>query len=385
MAIPFKRLRAWTDSASVAAPGFAGVSYALFCLDRHGDGTGGSRAGRILAARSPNRALWQPGAPLPDLADLTPMAYHYLVTGTITNDFALSETPASSEPGSLFVWTRTGLGLLSRRHALTADIGLFLHIHTDPLSAARLLSSGAFAGEKTVSGGFALSPRIRAVSGRPTRRDMPAFTCLNDTRATLASIAGGFQPSVLAASLPGEPAAVPLSAVFAMAAFAGCALSVELDGRRIAPDISLAATLDSLSIPEPEHDYIACHSPQVLELLLLGLFSEVRAYSRDRSASCRITSGRLWAAPSLTIDYTPAATLSPPDIEALLALRTHLSRVAAFHGMELSLPPVSLRPSAATLPPQTLSLDWLADPALLPTGDLKSHLSLSDDRDDSRT
>ncbi len=377
MRLPFKRLRRWTDPDGILAPAYAHMSYALFCLDSRPDGTPGPLTGRILAARSPDESLWRVGIRLPDLTDLTPDAYRFLLTGrfpppTPSEDPRPTEDPARPEPGSLFVWTRTGLGLLSRCFARTADLGLLVHLHVDPLSGARLLTGSDM---HRPGNGCALSSRIRCVTDPPTERDMPTFTVMNDARMIVRPIRDGF---ARAPQLPpGQPAAVPIAAISRLASFVGCTLTLELDGH----PVMLPETFF-----EPEHvclessvvDGLVCHSPNVLELLLLGLFSEVRTCARHRTATCRMTSGRLWAAPSLLLDYDPVPTLTPLELDALLDLRAYLAQMADRHGMALSATPVPL--ASFDLHPlrQIVALDWLADPTLLPTSDLKTRLWLRD-------
>ncbi len=384
MPTPFAMLRAWTDPTAILYPGFAYTSYALFRLS-------GPLAGCIVATRSPDGTLWQPGAYLPDLADLSPMAQAFLQTGILPGESNSIEGPTPTEPGALFVWTRTGLGHLSRRYALSADLGLLLHVHVSPAVGARLLCSGVFwenhfvsdatperrSARSTSSPKPVLSPRVSAAAARLTGRDMSTWEIMTEAYRTLRAMAAAFEAPSPSPTV-GLPTVISISSILALADYAGCRLTVELDGKPIPS--AVVADLDCVIMPKPERHALLCHSPQVLELLLLCLFSEVRMYSRDRSALCRITSGVSDAAPALSLSYTPSTDvfMAPAVADRLDEIRAHLICVATENGMELTATPLPLHPSDAP-PLQTITLDWLCDPSLLPTGDLKTGFRLRDD------
>ena len=97
--------------------GFHHMSYALFRTDED--------FGRVLAARFPAKEMLDVGDTLQTALRLSDEAMAYLLR------------VGDNDP-PLFCLTDAGLGLLCKRYDAAIGMGLYLHIHTPPASAARL-------------------------------------------------------------------------------------------------------------------------------------------------------------------------------------------------------------------------------------------------------
>ena len=335
---PSNALRVWTQPDLPMAPGFHRMSYALFRTD--GD------VGRVVAARTPQRELLSVGHRIQDSLFFCPDALAYM-------------TRASAGDPPLFVLTGTGIGLLSARYRLSAGLGLYLHIHTPPASAARLINHGVLGDLAGVR--FAVSGDIAALGDGVTRRDEVAYPPLLEAwEAITAGSEGVFRPNA-----SGELSLRGLrDGIAAMADFVGCGMDFTIlksaDHRGDRGDLT--------------HMGMKCYRPLLAEALLLCLLSEVRERSDDHRGVCRLEPYRCGREGlAMTLRY-PLYPRESPDLAAEYAgIHGYLSGMAETWGLDLYAP-ATLAPSREPggLPEQTVSMDWLFDPTILSTSDIKA-------------
>ena len=140
--------RQWTDPTLPMSPDFHRMSYALYRTD--GD------FGRVIATRNPDRTVLAEGDYIQDRLELSGEVLAYM-------------TDCGRVRSPLLVLTKMGIGILSNRYSLEAGMGLFLHIHTRPDSAARILCAGE--GRYGNRAEFALCEEIRNAGTRLLPRD----------------------------------------------------------------------------------------------------------------------------------------------------------------------------------------------------------------------
>ena len=341
---PSNALRVWTQPDLPMAPGFHRMSYALFRTE--GD------VGRVVAARTPQREVLSVGHRIQDSLSFCPDALAYM-------------THSSTGDPPLFVLTRTGIGLLSARYRLTAGLGLYLHIHTPPASAARLINHGVLG--DPAGGQFAVSGDIAALGDEVTRRDEAAYPPLLEAWEAIA--AGS--DCVFRTYESGElPLRVLRDGIAAMADFVGCGMSFTILKRG-----------DGLG--DLTHAGMKCYRPLLAEALLLCLLSEVRERSDDHRGVCRLEPYRCGREGlAMTLRYPLYPRESPESASVYESIHGYLSGVAERWGLDLYAP-AAPTPSRETdgLLEQTVSMDWLFDPAVLPTSDIKAHRALLRDEE----
>ena len=327
--------RMWTQPDLPMAPEFHRMSYALFRTD--GD------VGRVVAARTPHREMLSVGHRIQDS-----LAFCSDALAHMTNNYG-DTTP-------LFILTRAGIGILSSRYHLGAGMGLYLHIHTQPASAARLINSGALGTPRDAA--FSASEEIRALGDKVTSRDEGSYPALLEAwEAVRRGTNGVFGPD----SGEGLPLRRLRDGIASLAEFAGCGLSFTLPKE--------AASREELRLAR-----VPCYRPAVLESLLLCLLSEVRDRSATRCGTCCLDpyphGGEGLA---LTLRY-PLYPREAPETAALYdSIHSCLTGVGETWGLDLYPSPRPLRPREPNgLPEVMVSLDWLLDPSALSTSDIKS-------------
>ncbi len=339
----------YTDPVAYDAAGillsedFHHISYALFRTD--------TRLGEVIATRFPDRSLVRPGVLLQSAMAMSDEAVAYLLR------FDHKAAP-------LFVWTRVGLGILSKCYDLPAGLGLFLHMHLRPEAGARLLRNGALGWESGAS--FTLSRAIRATApvkdnDRLTADDAASFGALLDAWR----MAERFEQGILSTDENQTVTVRALGEALAeLAAFAGCRFQVE----------SVLADAYPLK----------CFRPSITEALLLAIFSEVREHGLTRHVICRI--GYLEAPDgdrmSLRLDYDIDPEHLPVRTrQILMRTRGYLTHVAEVAGVSLHFPPLAIpqecRRTSACLPRHGVYLEWETNPLVLASSDLKVGLHLS--------
>ncbi len=317
--------------------------------------------GRILAARFPVGAWLHPGCVLQTDLALSDEAVAYL----LRND--------RTEP-PLFVLSDVGLGLLSKRYDAVAGLGLYLHIHCRPEAGARLLCAGALG---RCSKAFRLSERVRAQNGPLRTEDAASFSALLDAwQAVCVGQAGLLVPDSrdrICLTTLGD-------AILRMADFAGCDIRLEgfpegISDRDDAADDRLVPRCcfgGGVTLP--------CYRPMLTEALLLYILTETRTYATTR---------RLNGSWRASVDGEPAvlsfryplnmAALSVRTRDSLEKARAYLRASAEISGLDVAFPPVpnaayALEHTEAYPSEQSIMLEWLTDPTVLPSGDLKARL-----------
>ena len=330
--------RLWTHPEIFMPAEYGRMSYVLFRVD--GD------VGRVVAARTPDDQFVKAGDYIQDRLGFCGDAMAYLI-------HRHDHTPP------LFIRTDSGIGLLVGRYHLSAGLGLYLHIHTRPAAACRLIQSGALGFETE----FTVSREIRDTVGRPTARDSHAYPPLLEAWRAVSKA----PPTVFPTSPDGDLTWIRLrDGVAKLAAFAGCGMRFtvrkEQDGVSVSP-----------------YTRVKCYRPLLLEGILLCLLSEVRERSATGQGVCRLE------APSgggeglsMTIRYPLRRREAPATKELYDTLHSHLAGISEAWGLDLYAPPhpVSSPATDGTLE-VAFTLDWLLDPSALSTLDLKARLSLA--------
>ena len=325
--------------------GFRHMSYAIFRTDED--------FGRVIAARFPAESLLSVGDVLQSSLRLSDEAMAYLLR---TGD---QEPP-------LFCLTDVGLGLLCKRYDAAVGLGLYLHIHCRPEAGARLLCAGALG----LPGGsaFDVTGRIKEFSQKPTTDDARSFPPLLEAwravqrdRGALSDSRAMREDDISLVTLDGME-----SALLHMADFAGCRISCTLsDGDR--------------------DREVAVYRPTVLDGLLLYILTEVRAHAVSHEATVEILAvedprGRWGDRLCLAFTYQIDTLHMTGEARTRLAeSRRYVSEMADESGLDLHFPPL-LPPELRTpdrkrgdgVVPQTVSVEWLRDPTLLPSSDLKT-------------
>ena len=331
----------WTAPNLVMSPDFWRMSYALFRTD--GD------VGRVVATRNPDRKLLAEGDYLQDRLGLSDEAVAYM-TGVEVNP-------------PLFVMTQAGLGLISNRYHLTAGLGLYLHIHTYPEAAARLINGGALGDGNGTA--FRVSERVRAIKGAASVKDETAYVALSEAW-------GAVQRTRSPLFKTDENHGLYLSdlrdGIQKLAAFVGCDLRFTIR-RNQSSGLLL-------------HSRVRCYRPLMLEGILITLLSEIREHSATRGGVCRLEvpegQGREGLVLSLRYPIYPEEDVS--DERILAVTHSHLTYVGELGGLDVYFPVEPLSPRAEDdFPERLVMLDWVRDPAILSTSDLKARHKLLDE------
>ncbi len=344
-----------TDPEATMDPAYRHISYALFRMD--------DDFGRVIAMRFPATDILSVGNVLQRQLSLPGEAVTELLS-----------IGGAAERGPLFCLTQAGVGLLCKSYQAAAGLGLYVHIHCRPDAAVRLLCANALGTPSDTS--FRLTERIRSFAEPPKRGDTASFAALLDAwRAVQLARGGLFVPSEArgaphADATRGTVCQMPVQlaqVIERMAAFAGCSVDC-----RVAPEIHATP--------------LALHRPLLLEALLLYLLTEVHTYAEGQMAVVEIRSvedprsrweRRLELSVSCRID-----TLHMPirTFERLEETHAYLTDVADRSGLQVQFPklaPPDLRAIGSHkredyLFRQAVTLEWLTDPAVLPSGDLKA-------------
>ncbi len=323
------------------SPGFHHISYALFRTD--------GRLGEVVAARWPDVTLVRPGVMIQSALSTDDDAMAYLLR-------------RDRCPAPLFVRTKVGLAMLSRCYDGEAGLGMLLHLHVRPDSGERLLRGGAIGQPSGVR--FSVSETIWAdetVAGsRLTAEDAGSFAALLDAYSTVRRLEKGLIPPDKGGFHTVTARALRETAE-ELAAFAGCALSVE------GGDVSDGTPLK-------------CYRPRLAEALLLCVLTEARTAARDRRVT--LTVGRLPASDgdrmSLRLWYDVDAPRLPVRVrQEMIRARRYLVGVAELSGLSLHFPPLEVPAERrhlyrGGLPNHGVYLEWEQNPLVLSTSDLKA-------------
>ena len=333
--------RLWTHPEISMPSEYSRMSYALFRTD--GD------VGRVVAARAPDDRFLRVGDYIQDSLSFCDDAMAWL---NCRHD--------SSPP--LFILTDAGIGILSGKYRLSVGLGLYLHIHTRPSAAARLINNGTLGRD----GRFAVSSEIRARGDKLTPRDSRSYPALLEAWQTVRSA----PDRVFETTPDGSLTLHALRRGMAeLASFAGCDLTFTVATRRGAPPVS-------------PYTRVKCYRPLLPEALLLCLLSEMRARAATGSGVCRLephpNGGEGLA---LTLRYQLSREVLG-TAEMYDGIHSLLSDMGETWGLDLYVFDPSPRDSEGS-PEMAVTLDWLLDPSALATSDIKAHLALVREKEPS--
>ncbi len=325
--------------------------------------------GRVVAMRFPAEGGMEVGDILHEKLSLSDEAVAYLLS------------PASRDV-PLFCLSDAGLGLLCKTYVAEAGLGVYVHIHTRPGPAVRLLGAGAL-GSPTGEG-FRLSGRVRSFMEPPKRTDTASFAPLLDAWQAVGEGRGGLlSPREATAGFSvfsvfsvdrGRPPCLSLSRIAdvieGMAAFAGCSVSCQ-----IASDACGAQ--------------VVIHRPRLLEALLLCLLTEAGTHADRHAAVVELgvaedTRSRWERRLCLSVSSRVDTLHMPIRVRNRLeTAHRYLTEVAARAGLQVQFPrltPPDLHALGSHkaedyLFRQTVTLEWLTDPAVLPSSDLKAPIA----------
>lgn len=315
------------------------LSYILFRLD--------SEETPILAARCPEDERFSEGVNLIQALRLDEEAQLYLFRPT-------AEPP-------MIVQSCMGVGVLDKRYRGQAGVGIYWHVHGRPDSLARLINHGVLGNPE--GGTYSLSRGIADVAGEARREDVSAYPILNDAWGVIDRIPGEW---ALCDERGCLYATTLLQLMRDMADFAGCRLmpieNVQPDGGPVAR--------------------IQCRRPELLEILLFCLLTEVQTYSLTGEAFYRIGALGNLEGEGLALDLSYPIEKTQKTCTRLEQIHRHLTRVADLGGLEMHAK-VS-RPQWGGIkqgePYEVhIALEWTRDPAVLPTSDLKAEIPFEKD------
>ena len=324
--------RLWNQPDGDMAECYRHVSYILFRTDSDG--------AEIVGARCPDMVANSVGRSAVDSLELDEEAQMYLFS-------------ASEYEVPLVVMTRFGVGVLDKRYDAHAGLGIYWHLHGHPDRLARLFNSGVPG--KTDGGGYRLSRRVAEIVGDVTSGDLPSYRALMD----------GWP--VVMGEVPGEWARTDRAGYVdtrdlwcmmeRLAAFVGCGLAGE-GGEPLAAE------------------RIRCPRPLLIEALFWVLLTEVRQKSATRGGFCRI--GTLADTGMLTLEFTYPVEDTHGAGEDVEKLHRHLGWICELSGLQLQsefLPRTRRRsPDGENFAYQRIVLEWLHDPAVLASSDIKAKI-----------
>ena len=315
------------------------LSYVMF----RGDGGDAE----ILTGRCPDLEGIRAGESLVRAAGLCEEAQAYLTRG--------DETP-------LWVCTKWGVGLLDRRYERHAGVGILWHIHGTPAALARMICEGI--GSSSGMDSWGISAGIREAASACQRSDEASYEAFAEACRVLGEYEIGH--SVPIAPDGGVHCDDLLALAKDMGGFVGCAVSVV----------------------EPTVRRVRCYALPLLESLLLYLLTEARNQSATREAAICVDGAGGEDGGNLILELRypvekrgRAATLREDGWD-----RNHrfFAAVSEFGGAAFfsEVCPLPRRdPGHRDLAEAWITLEWLTDPALLSTTDLKAFLRLRESED----
>jgi hypothetical protein len=322
---------AWTDPQAEWPEIYHHLSYILFRTD--------SENAEIVGARCPDTLGRIFGESVSDVLELDDEARAYLFEG----GHALPP---------LLVKTALGLGVLDQRYDGHAGIGVYWHIHGRANSMARLINSGVLGSAEGCS--YRISRSVADVGDAVRSRDMPSYGVLADAWSVLDA------PS---------------------AAWARCDERGCMYGRELEKWLGKLAQFAGCTWRSDVADGVAkvkCSRPVLLEALLLCLLTEAYESSTTRQVSGEISAlgGIDGEGLALTMTF-PVEKLERVQMR-VDSLQRHLGWVSELGGISLHVQSVPLRKegklAGKTMPEVRITLEWLHDPAVLSTSDLKAKI-----------
>ena len=337
----------WTKPRTEDCAGDPQMSPILFRTD--------TEFGRILASRAPSPGVPGVGDRIYDRLGFSREAVEYL----------LRESP-NTRP--LFVFGNRGVGLLMPPYGLFRGIGLYLHLHCRPNSAARVLGNGLLDGEASAeSAAAALSAPLRK-EDEPTAalllRGLRWIQYIKDT-----CLASQENTVMYTEDLREE--------IRHMAEWIGCRVTFG-QGDDCQPPVK-----NVLRVRVP--------NPAALKCLLLYHMMEVQGYGEEGESVWHMGSmdGEEDSFLHLSLYYRADwSRLTEHERICLGNARLHMAHIAEMAGADLTHTPVPMLPPDSKKRKKTAqtvevrgTLDWLQDPAVLASSDLKDDPKLREDKD----
>lgn len=335
-------IRKWVEPEDEWSESCHHLSYILFRTDSEETG--------VVAARCPDMYYFSVGQNLIDLLSLDEEAQSYLFD-------------SSSESTPLVVRTRVGVGILDKRYESHTGLCVYWHIHGRPEALARLANLGALTDLSV--GAYRISSAVRAMKGDLKKTDMPSYHALQDAKSHMNRVSGYWPACDGGGCLYRRDLC---DAVERLADFVGC---------RLVPDLA-----------EDAPARVRCRRPLLLEGILLCLLTEVQTYSASGEAVYRMSTlgGRDGEGLALEFSYPIAKT--ERHTADLAMLHRYLNRVSDLGGLDLHAEEVPLRygeGKTGKLPQIRITLEWLHDPAVLATSDLKAKIRFLYDQEEQES
>lgn len=307
------------------------LSYIMFRTDSEETG--------VVAARCPDMYYFSAGQNLIDLLSLDEEAQSYLFD-------------SSSESTPLVVRTRVGVGILDKRYENHTGLCVYWHIHGKVEALARLVNLGAMTDLSV--GAYRISSALRAMKGEIKKTDMPSYCALQDAKSHMNQFLESWPTCDGSGCLYRRDLC---DAVERLAEFVGCRLLA--DSAEDAPA------------------RVRCRRPLLLEGLLLCLLTEVKTYSATGDAAYRLGTLGDMEGEGLSLELSYPISKSERCYESLEMLHRHLRWVSDLSGLDLDAEVVPLRygeGKSGKLPQIRITLEWLRDPVMLATSDLKAKI-----------
>ena len=152
--------------------------------------------------------------------------------------------------------------------------------------------------------------------------------------------------------------------------------------RRLAAFAGCGVTLHISAVLGESGGAVTCYAPELVEACLLFLLSEVRERAATRSATVELetVNGEWGGGLRLTLRYSVLhedSACAPTQTDGFF----HVAQVAELCGLDLYCTFSDSHPSEAgereRLCDCTVTLEWMRDPTLMPTSDLKSRLRIA--------
>ena len=295
----------------------------------------------VIGARCPDMASFSFGANAVNALGLDEESQSFLLGNEVG-------------PRLLAVRTKVGLGFLDKRYDGHTGVAVYWHVHGHGDSLARMINNGILGSiQRELCG---VSQAVQAIEGDVSNRDATYYEAL----ARAWHIIG---------RRPGEWTSHQRGLVYRseirdlleeMSSFVGCGLRLE--------EWEAAAAR------------IKINRPVLLEAVLLCLLTEARICSATRDVTCRLGSVGDRDGERMTMELCYPLEESYRGQMYPDALHRYLEVVTDLGGLSMQ---ASVQEDARGAEVQ-LILEWLRDPAVMPTSDLKARVRFQYDEEASR-
>lgn len=329
----------WTDPSRDMPLRYHHLSYIIFRSDS-GDAA-------ILGSRCPEPDRFAVGMNLVNALRLDEETQAYLFG------------PRAESP--LVIKTAVGVGILDKRYHRYAGIGIYWHIHGETDALSRLVNSGVLGSAE--GGRYSISRAVAAVKGKARYSDSPSYEALADAWSYLEI---GPEERVRC----DEKGCLYIDEVVRMAedlaSIVGCSLRWKWEE-------------DSGGVPCRR---VNCRYPVLLEAIMLCLLSEASTCSAADKVSGLVRPLGNEEGLGVVLELSYPVERPEKFTEEWDSVRRHVLRLGDLYGMAFRDEVIRLKRGerqAGKLPSREVILEWLYDPAVLPTSDLKAKTKLEDE------